>query len=54
MKQHLDYLRWYATVSSDPTVPLMELLKPPVVCHSPDRAAYDRTLYVRYGLLFQA
>ena len=33
---------------------LKELLKPPVVCHSPDRAAYDRTLYVCYGLLFQA
>ena len=54
MKQYLDCLHWYATISSDPTVSLKELLKPPVVCHSPDWAVYDRTLYVRYGLLFQA
>jgi hypothetical protein len=50
MKQHLEYLRWYATVSMDYTTPLSDLLKPPMVCHSPRRAAYDRNIYVRYGI----
>lgn len=43
MKQHLEYLRWYATVSLDFSVPLEELLKPPVVCYSIRRAAYERS-----------
>lgn len=59
MKQHLNYLRWYAQASSDPLFPLdliYLLLKPPVVCYSWHllKASHDRNLYVRYGLLFQA
>ena len=54
MKDHLEYLKWYASVILDPNVPLEVLLKPPQVCLNPRRSAYERNLYVRYGLLFQA
>lgn len=43
IRQHFNYLRWYATVYLDYSVPLDELLQPPQVCHSPRRAAYERT-----------
>jgi hypothetical protein len=54
MKEYLEYLRWYATVYLDYNTPCEELLKPPMFCGSPRRQAYERNLYVRYGLLFQA
>lgn len=54
MLMHLNYLRWYATVYLDDSIPLSELLSPPVVCYTTKRTSFERKLYVRYGLLFRA
>lgn len=54
MKQHLNYLLWYATVSLDFGIPLQQLLKNPlwfVIVHVEIK---DREIFVRYGLLFKA
>lgn len=45
MKDHLEYLKWYASVILDPNVPLEVLLKPPQVCLNPRRSAREISMY---------
>lgn len=49
--EHLQYVSWYAKVPVDYDVKLSDLLKVPRCLTDPSRRAYERTLYVRYGIL---
>lgn len=53
IRQHLNYLRWYATAISDVSIPLSEILKPPVVCYRPWRKSKDQLDFVRFGRIFK-
>lgn len=50
VQMHLNYLSWYARVLLDYSVPLEELLSPPVV---PAARSSRNVLIQRYGLLFR-
>ena len=51
---HCRFIAWYARVSSDFSVPLEEIIHPPLAARKIERASEDEQTVIRFGTIFAA